>query len=147
MRHERSVELAFFSRSCMSIEPSLLALITIMSIPAILALAKLVPCADPGIRQVLREFPLNSCHFLMQRSPAYSPLEPLLGWSEIPSIPVILMSQLERSSKTFWYPWNWSAGTKGWRFANLVQVMGVMAASALSFIVQDPRGIIPSIIE
>ena len=40
------------------------------------------------------------------------------------------------------YPAAWSSGANGWMPANSGQVIGSISAAALSFIVQEPSGII-----
>ena len=48
--------------------------------PAICALAGLVPCADSGMRQILRwPSPRDACQARIASSPAYSPWLPALG--------------------------------------------------------------------
>jgi hypothetical protein len=64
----------------MSTLPSELHFTTTTLMPAIWALAGLVPCADSGIRQTLRWlWPLASCQAWIASRPAYSPCEPALG--------------------------------------------------------------------
>ena len=71
---------AFSSRSGRSISPSSVVLIVTIFIPDIKAEAGLVPCADTGIKQILRcPYPVASKKFLIVKSPAYSPAAPLLG--------------------------------------------------------------------
>ncbi|MCY1314578.1 hypothetical protein D9M70_652440 [compost metagenome] len=54
--------------------------------PTIWALAGLVPCAEAGIRQMLRwPWPLASWKDLMASRPAYSPCEPALGCRLMPA--------------------------------------------------------------
>lgn len=90
--------LAFFSKSAISISPLDVDLTTTISIPANFADAKLVPCAEDGIRHTfLSLLPLASCYFLIAARPLYSPLEPELGWSETPSIPVIAVNHVSKS--------------------------------------------------
>ena len=67
----------------MSTDPSLADLTTTTCMPAITAEAALVPCADDGIRQILRSVsPLASWKARIASSPASSPCEPALGWME-----------------------------------------------------------------
>ena len=55
-------------------------------IPAKLALAGLVPCADLGIKQsFLFCSPIELKYLLMVTSPAYYPVAPLKGWKDISS--------------------------------------------------------------
>ena len=62
-------------------------------IPAITALAGLVPWADCGIRQVVRSLsPREWWNARMTSRPAYSPCEPALGCSETAAKPVISAS-------------------------------------------------------
>ena len=59
-------------------------------IPAITALAGLVPWADIGMRQVVRwTSPRARCQARITSRPAYSPCEPALGWSDTAANPVI----------------------------------------------------------
>ena len=70
--------------------------------PAIIALAGLVPCADDGMMQMLRwPSPRALCQARIVSSPAYSPWLPALGCSEMASKPVISASQASSSSNSF----------------------------------------------
>ncbi|CAM5241768.1 hypothetical protein SCALM49S_07523 [Streptomyces californicus] len=54
--------------------------------PAITALAALVPCAEEGIRQTVRwSSPLARWYARTASSPANSPWEPALGWMDTAS--------------------------------------------------------------
>ena len=62
--------------------------------PASWAEAGLVPCAEAGIRQMLRcVWPWASRYSRMASRPAYSPCAPELGWNETPAKPVMSASQ------------------------------------------------------
>src|SRR5438046_1886069 len=70
----------FARRSVRSTLPLASHAVTTTSMPAICALAGLVPCAEEGIRQMLRcASPRLACHALMASKPAYSPCDPALG--------------------------------------------------------------------
>ena len=58
------------------------------------------------------------------------------------SYPVISASQPSREEISSAYPRAWSAGANGWMPANSGQVIGSISVVALSFIVQEPSGII-----
>ena len=76
---------------------------TTTRIPAMTALAGLVPWAEEGIRQTSRALsPRPSCQPRMARRPAYSPWLPALGCSETASKPVISFSQASRSWNRVW---------------------------------------------
>ena len=78
----------------------------------------------------------------MQSSPAYSPCEPAFGCSDTASKPVIAQSMRSSPVQSARYPSAWSAGTKGCSAANPGKVTGIISAVALSFMVQEPSGII-----
>src|SRR4051812_33473680 len=60
--------------------------VTTTCMPAICALAGLVPCAEDGIRQTLRcVSPRLSCHALIASRPAYSPCDPAFGCRLMPA--------------------------------------------------------------
>ena len=74
--------------------PSSVQRTTTTRMPAMLALAGLVPCAEEGIRQTVRlSSPRERWQPRMASSPAYSPWLPALGCSETASKPVISASQ------------------------------------------------------
>ena len=65
--------------------------------PAMTALAGLVPWADCGIKHTVRCASFrDACQARITSSPVYSPCEPALGWSDTAWKPVISAS--ERSS-------------------------------------------------
>ncbi len=73
--------------------------------PAMTALAGLVPCAEDGIRQTSRWCsPRSSWYARITSSPAYSPWAPELGWSDVAANPVISASQRSSSSNMVLYP-------------------------------------------
>ena len=64
----------------MSTLPSASQPVTTTSIPAIWALAGLVPWAEEGMRQIVRwPWPRARCQAWMTKSPAYSPWLPAFG--------------------------------------------------------------------
>ena len=70
-------------------------------IPAICALAGLVPCAEVGIRHTSRcPSPRLACQARIVSSPAYSPCAPEFGCIEKASYPVIAQSLPQRSPIT-----------------------------------------------
>ena len=72
---------------------------TTTDMPAITALAALVPCADDGMRHTVRPVsPLARWYARMASSPASSPCDPALGCSDTASYPVISHSAFSRSS-------------------------------------------------
>ena len=78
----------------------------------------------------------------MASSPANSPCDPALGWSDTAAKPVISASHSSRSQKIRRYPSVCSAGANGCRFAISGQVTGSISEVAFSFMVQEPSGII-----
>ena len=67
--------------------------------PAITALAGLVPWAEEGIKAIfLCESPLLKWYWRITIKPVYSPCAPLFGWKETPAKPVISDNQLCNSS-------------------------------------------------
>ena len=69
-------------------------------LPAMMAEAGLVPCADTGMMHTLRCLsPFARWYWRMVMSPAYSPLAPLLGCRETASNPVISASWCARSCR------------------------------------------------
>ena len=76
---------------------------TTTRMPAMTALAGLVPWAEEGIRQTSRAWSSRlSCQARMVSRPAYSPWLPALGWSETASKPVISLSQVSSSRNMAW---------------------------------------------
>ncbi len=70
----------------MSTSPSSAVFTTTTFMPAMTALAALVPCAEDGIRQTVRPCsPFARWYARTARSPANSPCEPALGWMETAS--------------------------------------------------------------
>ena len=89
------------SRSARSIEPLASTLTTTTHIPAITALAGLVPCAEDGIRHTSRwPSPRSSWYARITSNPAYSPWAPELGWSETAGNPLISASHPDSSRVT-----------------------------------------------
>ncbi len=73
-------------RSSKSTLPSLSHATTTTRMPAITALAALVPCADEGMRHTARSpSPRLRWYARIARRPASSPWEPALGWSDTAS--------------------------------------------------------------
>ena len=84
---------AFALRSATSMLPFASVFTTTTCMPAITALAGLVPCADCGIRQTVRcVSPRDSWYARITSSPVYSPCEPAFGCSETAGNPVISAS-------------------------------------------------------
>ena len=79
----------------------------------------------------------------MASRPESSPWEPAFGWSETASYPVISHSQPLSCSTMPRMPSVWSCGANGCRCANSGHVTATISVVALSFIVQEPSGIIP----
>ena len=77
----------------------------------------------------------------MTSSPAYSPWEPALGWSEIPAKPVISASHCSNCWKMVCQPRACRSGANGCRRLSSGQVIGNISAAAFSFMVQEPSGI------
>ncbi len=70
-------------RSSASTSPSSPVLTTTTFMPAMTALAALVPCAEDGMRQTVRwASPLARWYARTASSPASSPCEPAFGWSD-----------------------------------------------------------------
>jgi len=117
-------------------------------IPAITAEAGLVPCADCGIRQMVRcPCPRARWYARITRSPAYSPCEPAFGCSETAAKPVTSASARSRRPNIEVKPFACVRGAKGWSPPTSRQVTGYISALALSFIVQLPSGIIECVSE
>merc|ERR1719323_712371 len=57
------------------------------------------------------------------------------------SKPVTAQSCAARLRIISWYPSAWLGGAKGWRLAIWGHVTGIISVVELSFMVQDPRGI------
>ena len=77
---------AFVLRSSKSTLPSSSQATTTTRMPAIAALAALVPCADDGMRHTARvASPLFAWYSRMASRPASSPWLPALGWSDTAS--------------------------------------------------------------
>jgi hypothetical protein len=71
--------------------------VTTTVIPAMTALAGLVPCADCGMRQTVRcVSPRDRWYAAIVSSPAYSPCEPAFGCSDTAWKPVISASAASR---------------------------------------------------
>ena len=81
----------------------------------------------------------------MTNRPAYSPWEPAFGWSEILARPVMSASHRSSSAKSCWYPGVWLIGAKGWIPPKPFQLTPTISAVALSFMVQEPSGIIADV--
>ncbi len=111
--------------------------------PAITALAALVPCALSGIRHTSRwASPRLRWYARMVSSPAYSPCEPALGCSDTALKPVISASHASRSAKHARVALRLVAGAKGCSAPSSGQVTGIISVVALSFIVHEPSEII-----
>src|SRR3954469_8836315 len=116
--------------------------------PAITALAGLVPWADWGIRQVVRcDSSLERWYARMTSSPAYSPWEPAFGCRDTAAKTVISASWYSSWLNSNWYPAAWSRGANGWSRLNSRQLTGIISVVALSFIVQEPSGIMAEVSE
>ena len=116
--------------------------------PAMTALAGLVPWADWGMRQVVRcPFPRERCQARITRRPAYSPCDPALGWSDTAANPVISASWYSSCRNISSYPAAWSRGANGCSRLNSRQLTGIISVVALSFMVQEPSGIIALVSE
>ena len=86
---------ALARKSARSMLPSRSQPTTTTFIPAIAALAGLVPCAEDGIRHMSRCCsPRDSCHARITSRPAYSPCEPAFGCSDTAANPVTAQSQV-----------------------------------------------------
>src|SRR5690606_41227799 len=104
---------AFSRKSSTSMFPFSVDFVTTTFMPAITALAGLVPCAEDGIKQMfLCWSPLDSWYALITINPAYSPCAPEFGCNEVAANPVILVNWSSSSFKTVWYPCACSIGTK-----------------------------------
>ena len=110
--------------------------------PASAADAALVPWADAGMSTMSRApSPLATWNRRMASSPANSPCEPALGCTDTFAYPVMRARRSSRSAMSASQPAAWSSGTIGWMPANSGQVIGSIDTAALSFIVQEPSGI------
>ena len=129
---------AFARRSATSMLPFASVFTTTTFIPAITALAGLVPCADCGIRHTLRcASPRDSWYARITSSPAYSPCEPAFGCSDTAAKPVISASaRLELVEQLADSPAPARRGANGCSFPNSGHVTGIISAVAFSFIVQ-----------
>mmetsp|Transcript_12351 Transcript_12351/g.34366 ORF Transcript_12351/g.34366 Transcript_12351/m.34366 type:complete len:231 (+) Transcript_12351:1225-1917(+) len=78
----------------------------------------------------------------MAMRPAYSPDAPLFGCMDIASNPVTSHRMSARFPIISLYPAAWSSGAKGCMLANSPMVIGIISEVALSFMVQEPKGII-----
>ena len=117
---------------------------TTTRMPAITALAAFVPCALDGIRHTSRSAaPFARWYARIASSPANSPCEPAFGCRLTASYPVTSASQRFRSSMSRRYPPTCTSGANGCTWANSGQLIGSISAVALSFIVQEPSGIMP----
>jgi hypothetical protein len=133
---------AFAFRSARSMFPSSSHFTTCTFIPAMTAEAGFVPWAEEGMRQTSRcASPRSRCQARITRSPVYSPWAPELGCRETAGSPEISASQTSRSRITCWYPRACSGGAKGCTRPNSGQLTAIISAAALSFMVQEPRGI------
>ena len=77
----------------------------------------------------------------MTIKPANSPCAPEFGCRLTAANPVMSRSTASRPAITSAYPAAWSAGANGCTPANSGQVTASMMVAALSFIVQEPSGI------
>lgn len=90
---------ALASRSAMSMLPWASQATATTRMPAITALAGLVPWALVGIRHTWRwPSPRLRCQARITIRPAYSPWEPAFGCRDTPAKPVIAPSQASRSA-------------------------------------------------
>lgn len=128
----------------MSTSPSSAVLTTTTFMPAMTALAALVPCAEDGMRQTVRcSSPLARWYARTARSPANSPCEPAFGWIETASYPVTSARRSSSSRMRVRKPCACSAYAKGCSAPNSGQVIDSISVVAFSFMVQEPSGIMP----
>jgi hypothetical protein len=94
---------AFFLKSSTSMFPSLVLATTRTRMPAMTALAGLVPCADAGISTTSRcVSPRSRWYRRITISPANSPCAPEFGCRDTPAKPVIAASIASSSRKICW---------------------------------------------
>src|SRR5207247_2019644 len=125
--------LAFASRSATSMLPCASVFTTTTVIPAITALAGLVPCADCGIRQVMRwASPRWRWYARITSSPANSPCEPAFGCSDTLANPVISASHSSSWRNSVAYPCACDRGAKGCRPLKPRQLIGMTSVVARS---------------
>ena len=108
--------------------------------PASATLAGFVPCAESGIRTVVRALPCSAWKARMTSSPVISPQAPAGGCSVARAMPVIshmACSSLHRSSRA---PCTVSSGCRGWIRWKPGRAATVSAIFGLCFIVHDPSG-------
>src|SRR5437899_9679311 len=111
--------------------------------PAITALAGLVPCAEVGIRHVVRgPSPRERWYARITSNPVNSPWAPELGCSDTLGNPVISDSMSSSWRNSVRYPVACSRGAKGCSRLNSRHESGTISVVALSFIVHEPSGII-----
>ncbi len=116
--------------------------------PACTQEAGLVPCADSGIRRTVRCVCLRARRYSrMTTRPVYSPAAPEVGCMVTPSKPVMTASCCPSSENISKKPPTCLTGASGCAAVQPAAVMGIIAAAGLSFIVQEPSGIIECVRE
>src|SRR5256885_5583061 len=104
--------------------------------------AGFVPCAEVGIKQILRwASPRDGRYSRIASNPAYSPCDPAFGCNETAANPVISASHFSSCENSSAYPRVCSDGANGCIRENSGQVTGNISLVALSFIVHEPSGI------